>query len=97
MEISIEHRLTTVEERTDSHEHRIKDIEQRQDNLEELTSTVKILAEREKRVEEDISEIKGDVKNLTNKPAQKWDSLVNQIITLIVAAIVGFILAKIGF
>ena len=96
MEINYEHRLTEVEIISESNTRRLEEVEKRQDNLDELVSTVRVLAEREKRVEDDISEIKVDVKNLTNKPAQKWDGLVNQIITLIVAAVVGFILAKIG-
>lgn len=96
MEIDIEHRLTEVEERSKSNSHRLDDVEKRQDNLDTLVGTVKVLAEREQRVEEDVKEIKGDVKSLTSKPAKRWDNLINQIITIIVAAIAGFILAKIG-
>lgn len=97
MEINFEHRLTEVEERSKSNTHRIDEMEKRQDNLDDLVGTVKVLADREQRVETDVKEIKTDVKNLTSKPGQKWDSLVNQIITIVVAAIAGFILAKLGF
>ena len=97
MEINFEHRMTEVEERSKSNTHRIDEMEKRQDNLDDLVGTVKVLADREQRVETDVKEIKTDVKNLTSKPGQKWDSLVNQIITIVVAAIAGFILAKIGF
>ena len=96
MEVDIEHRLTEVEARSKSNTHRLEEMEQRQADLEELTSTVKVLAVREENVENDVKEIKSDVKSLTNKPAQRWDSLVDKIILTIAAAIVGFILAKIG-
>lgn len=96
MEREFEHRLTEVEERSKSNTHRLDEIEKRQDNLDELVSTVKVLANREERVEEDVKEIKTDVKNLTSKPAKKWDNLINQIITIVVAAVAGFILAKFG-
>lgn len=96
MEIQNEHRLTELEERSKSNTHRIDEIEKRQDNLDRLVGTVSVLAEREKRVEDDVKEIKSDVKSLTHKPAKKWDNLVNQIITILVAAIIGFILAKLG-
>lgn len=96
MEIKIEHRLTEVEERAKSNTKRLDEIEKRQDNLDELVGTVKVLAVREENVENDVKEIKNDVKSLTNKPAKRWESLVNQLITIIVAAIAGFILAKIG-
>ena len=96
MEREFEHRLTEVEERSKSNTHRLDEMEKRQDNLDELVGTVKVLADREERVEDDVKEIKSDVKSLTSKPAKRWDNLINQIITIIVAAIAGFILAKIG-
>ena len=92
----IEHRLTEVEERSKSNTHRLAEMEKRQDDLDELVSTVKVLAVREENVENDVKEIKSDVKSLTNKPAQRWDNLVDKIILTIAAAVVGFILAKIG-
>ncbi len=96
MDIKIEHRLTEVEERAKSNSHRINEIEKRQDNLDDLVSTVKVLADREERVEGDVREIKDDVKSIKDKPAKRWDTVVTQIITILVAAVVGFILAKIG-
>lgn len=95
-EKNIEHRLTEVEERSKSNTHRLDELEKRQDNLEELTGTVKVLAVREENVEADVKEIKSDVKILTNKPAQRWDSLVDKIIWAVAAALIGFVLAKIG-
>ena len=97
MEREFEHRLTEVEERSKSNTHRLDDIEKRQDNLDELVGTVKVLAIREERVEGDVKEIKKDVKSLTDKPAKRWEALITQIVTLITAAIIGFVLAKIGF
>jgi hypothetical protein len=96
MEKEYEHRLTEVEERSKSNKHRLDDLERRQDNLDELVGTVKVLAVREEAVENDVKEIKSDVKSLTSKPGKRWDSLVDKIIITIAAAIVGFILAKIG-
>lgn len=96
MEVTIEHRLTTVEDRSKSNTKRLDEMEKRQDNLDDLVSTVKVLADREQRVESDVKEIKTEVKNLTSKPAKRWDNLVTQLITIVVAAIAGFILAKIG-
>ena len=97
METEFEHRLTEVEERSKSNKHRLDDMEKREDNLDELVGTVKVLADREERVEDDVKEIKSDVKSLTGKPAKKWDNLVNQVISILVAGVVGFILAKFGF
>lgn len=97
MDLEHEQRLTEVEERSKSNMHRIDDLEKRQDNLDELVSTVKVLAVREENVESNVKEIKSDVKSLTSKPAKRWDDMVDKITMLLVAAVVGFILAKIGF
>ena len=96
METEYEHRLTEVEERAKSNSHRLDDVEKRQDNLDDLVSTVKVLAVREENVETDVKEIKNDVKSLTNKPAQRWDRMVEKVIWAVVAAVVGFMLAQIG-
>lgn len=96
MEREFEHRLTEVEDRAKSNQHRLDEMEKRQDNLDELVGTVKVLAVREENVENDVKEIKNDVKSLTNKPGQRWEKIVETIITVAVGAIVGFILAKIG-
>ena len=96
MDMNFEHRLTTVEDRSKSNSHRLDELEKRQDNLDDLVTTVKVLAVREENVENDVKEIKNDVKSLTSKPAKRWDNLISQIITILVATIAGFILAKLS-
>jgi seryl-tRNA synthetase len=94
--IDFEHRLTVVEDRSKSNTHRLDEVEKKQNDLSELVGTVKVLATKQKGIEDDVTEIKNDVKTLTSQPAKRWETLVSQIITLVVAAVVGFILAKIG-
>ena len=96
MDIEHEQRLVKVEDRAQSNTHRIDELEKRQDNLDELVGTVKVLAVREENVENDVKEIKSDVKSLTSKSGKMWDSMVEKIIWLIIAAIVGYFLAKFG-
>lgn len=96
MDLAHEERLSKVEERSKSNSHRLDEMEKRQDNLDELVSTVKVLAVREENVENDVKEIKEDVKSLTSKPGQRWDSLVDKIFLTIAAALVGFVLAQLG-
>ena len=96
MEREFEHRLTEVEERSKSNTHRLGTLEKRQDDLDELVSTVKVLAVREEVVEDTVKKIDSKVESLASKPAKRWDNMINQIITIVVAALAGFILAKIG-
>ena len=97
MEVKFEHRLTEVEDRAKSNSHRLDEMERRQDSQEKLISTVAVLASELKTVKSDVSEIKSDIKSIASKPGKRWDNLVDKIILTVAAAVVGFILAKIGF
>lgn len=94
--IEIEHRLTELEDRSKSNVKRLDALEKRQDNFDDLISTVKVLAVREEHVENDVKEIKNDVKSLTEKPAKRWDSLVEKVLTVLIGAILGLALSQIG-
>ena len=96
MDLTHEQRLTSVEERAKSNSHRLEEVEKRQDKLDDLVSAVNVLAVREKVVEEDVKEIKNDVKSLTSKPAQRWESIVDKVIMTIVGIIIGFIFTQLG-
>lgn len=96
MGMEIEHRLTEVESRSKSNAHRLDEMEKRQDDLDELVSTVKVLADREVRMENDVKEIKDDVKSLKMKPLKRWDSVVNTVLIALVTAVAGFLLARLG-
>ena len=96
MDLEHEKRLTEVESRSKSNTKRLDDMEKRQDNLDDLVSTVKVLADREARMEDDVCEIKADVKDMKEKPGKRWDGLIDKIILSAAAGIVGFLLAQIG-
>ncbi len=83
-------------QRSKSNTHRIDEIAKRQDDLDELVGVVRVLASREQRVEDDVKEIKKDVKTLTGKPAKRWDKLIEALLTAAMGAIVGFVLARLG-
>ena len=85
-----------IEDRARSNTKRLDKLEQRQDNLDKLTTSVSLLAEREERMESDVKEIKSDVKTLAEKPAKRWEAVVERVLLTVVAALVGFALAQIG-
>ena len=94
--IDIEHRLTTVEDRSKSNSHRLDEVEKKQNDLSELVGTVKVLATKEERVEKDVKEIKENVKTLIDAPAKKWETLIFETIKIVAAIVICFIFAKIG-
>lgn len=94
--LDIEHRLTTVEDRSKSNTKRLEEVEKRQNNLDELVSTVKVLAVREENVESDVREIKSDVKSLKDLPGKRWNAVVEKVLLVIVGMVVTFLLTKMG-
>lgn len=96
MDFEHEKRLTETEARSKSNAHRLDDVERRQNNLDELVGTVKALAVREENMENDVKEIKSDVKSLAGKPGQRWENLVDKVLWAVAAAVIAFLLTKIG-
>lgn len=94
--LEYEGRLAKMEERCKSNSHRIDDLEKRQDSLDDLIGSVKVLAVREENVENVVQEIKTDVKSLTEKPAKRWDTVVEQILVTIIALGLGYVFARFG-
>ena len=90
--LDYEHRLTEVEDRSKSNTKRLDEQEKRLDNLGDLVGAVKVLADREERIESDVREIKTDLKEVASKPAKRWENLVAQIISILVAAAVGYLI-----
>lgn len=91
-----ERRLTETEARSKSNTKRLDDVEKRQDAFDELVSSVKVIADRELRVESDVKEIKGDVKELKGKPSKRWESATSHIVSTIISIVIAYIFVKLG-
>lgn len=94
--LDYEHRLTEVEDRSKSNARRLEDVEKRQNDLEKLTTSVAELSTNQKHMEGDVKEIKADVKSMAAKPGKRWDSIVDKVIWAVLAAVIAFILGRIG-
>ena len=92
-ELQMEHRVTAVEKLARSNRHRLEDIEKRQDNLDELVKSVALFAQEQEYIKEDVKEIKADVKALTDKPAKRWESLVDKLLLVAAGAFLGWLAA----
>ena len=55
-----------------------------------------ILAAKQEQVETDVKEMKADVKTLIGKPARRWDAMVDKVLWAVVAAVVAFVLGRVG-
>ena len=85
--------IALIDARSKSNTHRLNELSTRVDNIEDLTSSVKVLAAREERVEKDVKEIKSDVKELTARSGKRWEALVDKAIAVLAGAFVAWVLA----
>ena len=88
--------IIRADDRSKSNSHRLDELEKRQDNLDNLVSSVKVLATKQDVMETDVKEIKADVKNLSQKPGKRWEAIVDKLIWAVLAAFVAFVLARVG-
>lgn len=82
--------------RIDTLEHNLENTENKIENIYELTISVKEIATEMKAMREDMAKIDDRVKSIEDKPAKRYDAIVGQVISIIVAGVVGFFLAKFG-
>ena len=84
--------LQEVKDRSLRNEGRIKKLEENQQALNDLALSVRELATDQDNMKNDITEIKTDVKELTAKPAKRWDGIVDKVLDAIIGAFVTWLL-----
>ncbi len=95
-EVTFDHRLTQVEQRSKSNTHRIDELAKEQKALKELATSVALMTQEQKDIREDLSEVKKDVKTLTNLPAKRWNDVVEKLVWLVLGGAVTALLVQAG-
>ena len=97
-------KVADVDHRTTDNTRRIEKLESQTDALNSLAASVEVMANEQKHQTEAILDIKtnvtalsGKVETLEQKPGKRWESAVEKVTMTVIAAVIGFILAKIGF
>ncbi|MBQ2795150.1 MAG: hypothetical protein IJF04_03905 [Oscillospiraceae bacterium] len=93
-EIAREHQL--IFDLAKSNKKRIDNLEEEQKELRNLTNAVSQMVIEQKNMRDDLAEMKGDVKQIKEKPAKRWDMAAEKVLMLVIAGIVTWMLAKIG-
>lgn len=96
MDLEHERRLASVEERSKSNTHRLDKLEESTETLNRLATSMEVMAERQEQTTEAVLKLDGKVTVLENKPAKRWDGLVDKAIWAVIAAFIGYILAQLG-
>lgn len=95
-EVEITKWISAVEQRSKSNSHRLEALEKQTEAVNRLTTSVAVMAEKVEATGEKVDGLCTDVQELKSEPGKRWKSVVERVIYIVVAAVVGFILARLG-
>lgn len=95
-ETEIAGRLSAVEQRSKSNSHRLEALEKQTEAVNTLATSVAVMAEKVEVTGEKVDGLCTDVQELKSEPGKRWKAVVERVIYIVVAAVVGYVLARLG-
>ena len=89
-------KLQETTDRSTRNEGRIKKLESESAVLHQLATSVAVMAEQMKTMNASVLTLTTEVEELRDKPAKRWDTLVDKIIWAVAGAVLTYIIARIG-
>ena len=96
-------RVVDIDERLVRQEEHIKNITDRMNNIDTLTDSVhkmatslEVLTNNKKTTEKKLDGLSKDVEEIKEKPAKNWENTVRTVLELVLAAVVTFVLVRMG-
>ena len=96
MDLEHERRLTQVEQRAKSNTHRLERLEESTEAINRLATSMEVMVNKQEQVAETVEKLDSKVTALEEKPIRRVDSLVDKVIWAVCAAVIAFLLARIG-
>ena len=96
-------KVVELDERTIRHSEQIKTAFNRIDELHALTDSVhrmatsmEVMTSAQKSTEKKVDSLTHDLEEIKAKPGKNWEHIVRNVVELILAAVVGMVLIKLG-
>ncbi len=96
-------RLAELDARSKSNTHRLDEMNTKVDTLQRLTTAVEVMATEQRNQGTTMQEIKTDVTALgkkvdviEKKPGKRWEGIVEKAVWAVCAAVIAFLLGRIG-
>ena len=89
-------KLQETTDRSLRNEGRIKKLEGEHEALQQLATSVAVMAEQMKTMNTSVDKLTSKVDELEEKPAKRWDAVVDKIVWAVLAALIAFLLGRIG-
>ena len=92
----VDERLKRVDDENNRQNHRIDKLENLTEQLSDMAASIKVMAVSLQGMQAEQKEQGERLKKIEEEPADKWNSLVKTIITVVATAFVTYFLAKGG-
>ena len=89
-------RLQETTDRSIRNEGRVKKLEEAQDSIRSLATSVAVMAEKMGVMSDNLTALTRKVEIIEAEPGKRWKFVIEKAIYVVVAAVVGFFLAKVG-
>lgn len=89
--------LVECDQRSKSNTHRLDKLEQNYEALNKLSTAVEVMATKLDAMNTNLEEVSAKVAEQAAKPAKRWEAVVEKVLLLVIAAVVGYVCTKVGF
>lgn len=96
MDLEHERRLADVEARAKSNTHRLDKVEEQTEAINNLAASMAVMTERVSNTGDKVDVLVDDVQSLKDKPGKRWENLVDKALWAVAAAVITFLLSRIG-
>lgn len=94
--VDIDERLVRQEEQTKNITDRMNNIDTLTDSVHKMATSLEVLTSTQKSTEKKLDGLSKDVEEIKEKPAKNWENTVRTVFELVLAAVVTFVLVKMG-
>ena len=92
-ELEFAEKLVELDQRSKSNTHRLEAVEKNQEALNQIATSVAVMAEQQKNISKKVDDIDNKVDAIESKPAKRWESIVDKLIWLVVGAFAAWFLS----
>lgn len=89
-------KVAEIDQRSKSNTKRLDEMKEKLEDYGEMVSTIKVLANEQGHIKDDVSAIKKTVTGLAEKPGKRWDDLVKTVIGIVVGALLALAFTHMG-
>lgn len=95
-EVEFAQHLAEIDARSKSNTKRLDRLEELTETVHELATTMKLLADKQERTAETVERLDTKLSAMEQEPAKRWKAVVEKVLMTVVAALVGFVMARLG-